>query len=45
MEIYVLDFIYLSGDQDEAKELRLKIEKALIHMLNSAFPHHLNYLD
>ena len=45
MEIYVLDFIYLSGDKDEAKELRLKIEKAWIHRLNSAFPDGLNYLN
>ena len=45
MEIYVLDFIYLSAKKDEAKEPRLKIEKAWIHRLNSAFPDGLNYLD
>ena len=45
MEIYVLDFIYLSAKKHEAKELRLKIEKAWIHRLNSAFPDGLNYLD
>ena len=45
MEIYDLDFIYLSGDNDKAKELRLKIEKAWIHRLNSAFPDSLNYVN
>ena len=45
MNIHILDFVHMNGKTDAAKKLRLKIEAALIHRLDSSFPDGLNYLD
>ncbi len=45
MIIHVLDFIHAGAKTDTALALRLRIEAAWIHRLQSAFPLGLNYLD